>query len=98
MRTLAILFGLCLVCSADVRLDLAYLPADGATVTIHDVGPGFLQVQRSTDLVSWTTFAIASNPYAWTNTWTFNDYLSTVNEAAFYRAIYTYQKPMSPQP
>lgn len=98
MRILALLLGLCFACSADVRLDLAYSSANGSTVTIHDVGPGFLQVQRSTDLVSWTTFAIASNPYTVTNTWTFNDYLSTANEATFYRAVYTYQKPMSPLP
>lgn len=98
MRAIALLCGLCLVCAADVRLTLDYAPDTGATITISDVGPGFLKVQRSTDLVTWTTFAIASNPYAWTNTWAFNDYLSTVNEAAFYRAIYTYQKPMNPQP
>lgn len=81
-----------------MRLDLSYAPGSGAAITVHDVGPGYLEVQRSTDLVAWTTFAIVSNPYAITNSWFFSDYLSTVNEAAFYRAIYTYVKPQSPQP
>lgn len=80
-----------------VPVSIEYDPAIGAHVTVADVGPGLLQVQRSTDLsgTNWTTFALVSVPYAWTNTWRFHDYLSLTNPAAFYRAIYTYGAPRS---
>lgn len=84
---------LLLVALPTYALDLSveYVPGTGAFLTVPNVGPGFLQVQRSTDLTNWTTFAVASMPLhlGFTNTWRFHDYQSLSNPAAFYRAVYT---------
>lgn len=94
MKTLLSLL-LAVSCFADpVRLQLFY-STDGASITIPDVGTGYLEVQRSIDFTNWTTFAIVNNPYAFTNTWTFNDYLSTTYPMAFYRARFTAGKPIT---
>lgn len=80
-----------------ITLQIQYLPA-GAVVTLPAVGPGHLEVQRSTDLTgtNWTTFAVASNPYPWLITWRFEDSASLGFPIAFYRAVYTAQEPVFP--
>lgn len=93
-----ILSALVCVClrGADVTVSIDYDPAVGAHVTVPNVGPGWLEVQRSKDLTNWVTFAIASEPNSFTNIWRFHDYLSLNNPAAFYRAIYTAADPVFP--
>ena len=61
LMKLAILL-LCLALPASaLEVSVEYVPGTGAFVTVPDVGPGFLEVQRSTDLTNWTTFAIAGS-------------------------------------
>lgn len=90
MRYLILFLLTCAVCVADLSVQNEYIPGKGAFVTVPDVGPGWLEVQRSTDLTNWTTFAIASMPahLGFTNTYRFHDYLSTSNQFAFYRAMF----------
>lgn len=93
---LGLLICLALRAADVVTVQIEYSPSVGAHVTVPNVGPGRLEVHRSTDLTNWVTFAIASEPNAFTNTWRFHDYLSTSNTAAFYRAFYTRSEPVFP--
>ena len=68
-----------------------------ALVTVSGVGPGYLWVERSTNLAStnWEAFGVALNVSPETNTYTFADVISGTNPPAtvFYRARYLYLKP-----
>jgi len=96
-RLLTFLFlvsSLLVVLGDTIKLSISYSYLTGSSITISNVGTGYLEVQRSTDLINWTTFAIVNNPFPYTNSWIFGDYLSLSNPTAFYRATFIPGEPI----